>query len=38
MFPDNISEILTCDEYDEKDVNGENCESDEEEFWIDILE
>ena len=38
MFPDDISEILICDEYDEEDANGENCESDEEEFWIDILE
>ena len=38
MFPDDINEMLESDESDEKDVNGENCESVEENFWIDILE
>ena len=30
MFPDDINEMLVPDEYDEEDVNGENCKSDEE--------
>ena len=37
MFLDDINEILLSDEYDEEDVNGENCGRNEEEFWIDIL-
>ena len=37
MFPDDINEMLTCDEFDIEDVNGENCESVEEEIWIDII-
>ena len=32
MFPDDIIEMLVFDEYDEEDVNGENCESVQEEF------
>ena len=38
MFPDGINEILVFSEYDEDEVDGENCESDQGEFWIDILE
>ena len=38
MFPDGINEILVFNEYDEDEVDGENCESDQGEFWIDILE
>ena len=30
MFPNDISEILISDDYDEEDVNGKSCESDEE--------
>ena len=32
IFPDDINEILLSDEYDEEDVNGENCGGDEEKF------
>ena len=38
MFPDDINEILVFNEYDEDEVDGENCESDQGEFWINILE
>lgn len=38
MFHDDINEILVFDEYDKEVVNGENCESNEEGFWTDILE
>ena len=37
MFPDDINEIYVSDEYDEENVNGGNCESYEEEFWIDVI-
>ena len=37
ILPNDIDELLVSDEYDVEDVNGENCDSDEEEFWIDIL-
>ena len=37
MFLDNISEILVSYEYDEEEFNRENCESDEEEFLIDMI-
>ena len=37
MFPDNITEILVSNEYDEQEINGENCESFEELLiWHDI--
>ena len=32
MFPDGINEILVFNEYDEDEVDGENCESDQGEF------
>lgn len=38
MFPDDINEILVFNEYNEDEVDGENCESDQGEFWINILE
>ena len=38
MFPDDINEILVFNEYDEDEVDGKNCESDQGEFWINILE
>ena len=38
MFHDDINEILVFDEYYKEVVNGENCESNEEGFWTDILE
>ena len=38
MFPNDIIEMLESDESDKEDVNGENCESVEENFWTDILE
>ena len=37
MLPDDIIEMLVFDEYDGEDVNGENCESVQEEFWIDMI-
>ena len=30
IFPDDINEMLVPDEYDEEDINGENCKIDEE--------
>ena len=38
MFPDDINEILVFNEYNEDEVDGKNCESDQGEFWINILE
>ena len=32
MFPDDIIEMLVSYDYDEEDVNRENCESVQEEF------
>ena len=32
MLPDDINEIQESNEYNEEDINGENCASDEEEF------
>ena len=32
MFPDDIIEMLVSDEYDEEDVNRENCDSVQEKF------
>ena len=37
MFPDDITEMLVSNEYDEQDVNAENCESVEEKLWIDMI-
>ena len=37
MFPDDIIEILVSDEYDEEDVNAEDCESVEEKLWIGMI-
>ena len=37
MFPDDIIEMLVSADHDEDDVNGENCESVKEEFWIDMI-
>ena len=34
---DVINETLVSDDYKEEDFNGENCQSDEEEFWIDMM-
>ena len=37
MFLDDINEVWVSAEHDEEEINGENFQDAEEEFWIDII-